>query len=526
MKKKIMMVLVTIMVTSMLVGCGKSEKKDTLEVKTITMAMVSAWNNLIPFDNTITHTDAVLDLMYEKLVYLKADGTYKPRLAESFEMNEDNTVLTFKIRKDAKWHDGTPVTAHDVVFTSLLYSAPTIAGARANQFNIFKGFGEGDDTLEVYAVDDYTVKFNCIEPTNMDFMIFTKFRDVYILPKHILGDIPLTEIRSHAYWQNPVGSGSAIYKSQISGERIEFLANKDYYQGAPDWDRFTVRIVTTAGLLAGLINGEIDLLAGDSSSLQLSDWDMAQQDSNLVSTSVETLGFQFMAINVSKEYMTLQVREAINYAVDRRLIVDKLLKGEGSASYSPVSQGSIYYNDEVEIKRDVDKAKELLKLANWDESIELVMSVPTGNTIREQAAVIIQQNLNEVGIKARIESSDFSTHLNKVREGNFDLGFVGSSGSPDPSGIVIDFNPDHLNNFSHLEDWSIFNAGVRGQNVFSFEDRKVAYDEYQRLLREQLPYIFLYSQNSLFVQRSDITGVTDIQDFTQLNRDIWNWKKK
>ena len=480
----------------------------------------------MPFDTTSAYSDAIFDLIYDKLVYLKQDGTYYGRLAESWEMNSDNTVLTIKLNQKAKWQDGEPVTADDVVFTSLLYSSPTMATARTNQFNSFAGFGKGDDTLQVKALDTYTVQFTCAEPTNIDFLMFTKFRDVYILPKHLLGNIPYDKIRDSDYWKNPVGSGACIYDSQISGERMEFKANKDYFMGTPQWDRFVVRVVPTPNLLSGLLNGEIDILAGNVGSLQLSDWAMAQSNKDLVCSSVPSVAYQYMAINTSKPYLNDKVRQGINYAINRKVIVDNLLQGQGAIAYGPIPSDSKYYNPVIEAPYDVNKAKALLAEGGWDGSHTLVMSVPTGNTVREQSATIIQQNLADVGVKCQIESADFATHLNKVRKGDYDLGFIGSGGSPDPSECVINFNPDHLNNFSHLSDWTVYNTGAAGQNAFTFEDRKVCYDKYQEELSKQVPFAFLYFTNTLFASRSNIGGVTDVQDFSQLNRDVWNWTIK
>ena len=491
--------------------------------KTITMAMVSAWDTLMPFDTTSSYSDLVMVLLFDKLVYLKADSTYTWRLATGIDVNEDSTVLTVHLNENAKWHDGVPLTADDVVFTCKLYAAPSAATARTNQCNEFAGFGESDDSLKVEALDEHTVQFTLKESTNLDFLLFTKFRDIYILPKHLLGDIPYDKIREADYWKAPVGSGPAVYASEISGERIEFTANKDYFLKTPDWDRFVVRLEPTANLLAGLMNGEIDCLAGNVASLQLSDWDMAKAQPNLTCISAESVGYQYMAINTSRDYLPAKVRQAINKAINRDLFVQGLFQGEAVAAYGPISPMSAYYNPEIEEPYDPEGAKALLAEAGWDGSHVLVMSVPTGNAPREQSAVIIQQNLADVGIKTTIESADFATHLNRVREGNYDLGFIGSSGSPDPSECVINFNPDHLNNFSQLSDWTVFNTGAKGQHAFTFEDRKVCYDEYQKVLREQVPFCFTYFNNILYAYNNRVSGITDVQDYTQLNRDVWNW---
>lgn len=500
-----------------------AETTESSGTKTITMAMVSAWDTLIPFDTTSSYSDAIADLMFDKLVYLKQDGTYEPRLADSWEMSDDNMELTVHLNENAKWQDGEPVTADDVVFTAQLYNSPEAACVRKNNVSPFAGFGEGEDSLQVEAVDEHTVKFTCAEPTNIDFLFFIKFRDLYILPEHLLGGGSYADVRESDFWNAPIGSGPCVYESQISGERIEFTANKDYYLKTPDWDRFVVKVVTTTNLLSGLMNGEIDVLAGNVASLQLSDWDMAQQQENLVCVSTESVGYQYMAINTSKDYLTAEVRQAIDMAINRDAIVDGLLQGEGEAAYGPFATSHKYYDDVVNVGYNPDKAKELLDAAGWDSSRELVFSVPTGNTIREQAAVIIQQNLEAIGIKTKIETADFATHLQKVRDGEYDLGLIGSGGSPDPSECVINFKPDHINNFSHLEDWSVYNAGAEGEHAFSYEDRKVCYDNYQELLVEQVPFAFLYFQNNLFAYNNRIGGITDNQDYSQLNRDVWNW---
>lgn len=91
-----------------------------------------------------------------------------------------------------------PVTADDVVFTMQLYNSPSAAVVRQNNVSPFAGFKEGDDSLQVKAVDEHTVEMTCAEPTNMDFLFFIKFRDIYILPKHLLGDTPYADIRNNS----------------------------------------------------------------------------------------------------------------------------------------------------------------------------------------------------------------------------------------------------------------------------------------------------------------------------------------
>ena len=99
--------------------------------KTITMAMSSSWENLVTFDSTSVYASQIFDLLYDRLIYTRNDGTYEPMLADSWEMNDDNTVLTFHLKKDATWQDGEPITAKDVAFTCKLILTGSKDMARA-----------------------------------------------------------------------------------------------------------------------------------------------------------------------------------------------------------------------------------------------------------------------------------------------------------------------------------------------------------------------------------------------------------
>lgn len=380
-----------------------ASSESSAEPGTITMAMVSAWDSIIPFDTTSSYSDAVLDLIYDKLVYLKQDGTYEPRLADKWSMSDDNKVLTVHLNENAKWQDGEPVTADDVVFTMQVYNSPSAAVVRQNNVSPFAGFKEGDDSLQVKAVDEHTVEMTCAEPTNMDFLFFIKFRDIYILPKHLLGDTPYADIRNNSYWEKPIGSGPCIYESQISGERMEFKANKDYYLKTPQWDRFVVKVVATPSLLSGLMNDEIDILAGNVASLQLSDWDMAQQQQNLTCVSTESVGYQYMAINTEKDYLPPKVRQAIDMAINRDAIVSGLLKGEGEPAFGPFATSHKYYDDVVNVGYNPEKAKELLAEAGYPDGFEVTFDAPNDRYMNdEQIAQAVAGYLEKVGIKVNL----------------------------------------------------------------------------------------------------------------------------
>ncbi len=532
MNRNLVKILVGMLMVSMLLsGCSQGPAPATGasgKQKIVTMAMTAPWDTFVPFNTTNGNTDAVLELIYDKLTVLNTDGTVKPRLAKSWSIDEaTHTKITFVLNEKAKWHDGAPVTADDVVFTAELMANPDISVARRSKIAPFTGTKGGvrDPGKEfgVKALDKQTVQFTMIEPTGLDYMLFIMFRDFYVLPKHLLKDIPVKSLLSDKFWQRPIGSGPCKFESEISGERVQLTANKDYHLGAPDFDRFVVRIVPESNILSGLINGEIDVVAGASiGNIPLNDWDMAKKQEKLVTKSVPSLGYQYMSINTKR--IPQPVRQAINMAINRDALVNNLMKGEGLSAPGPLRPDHKYFNKALlPIPYDVEKAKAMVAGSGFDTSKEYELRVSKGNSLREKSAPMLQQDLAKIGIKVKIVTTDHPTMLTAARKGDYDFALIGSWGSPDPGESVLNVTPGHINNFSQLQDRSLANLGDKGLKAFTFETRKPFYEQYQMLLREQVPFTWLYFSNDLVAYNKQISNI-DYTNFTLHNRSVWEWK--
>ncbi|MGL5512215.1 MAG: ABC transporter substrate-binding protein [Sporomusa sp.] len=495
---------------------------------TITMAMTAPWETFIPFNTTNGNSDAVLELMYDKLIVVVADGNHQPRLAESWEIDEEtHTKIVFHIDQDAKWHDGQSVTAHDVVFTCELMADPAINHPRRTKVGFFTGTDGGvrveGEEFGVKALDDYTVEFTMKEPAPIDYMFGMTFRDFYVLPKHLLESIPVESIMNDEFWQHPIGSGPCIYESDISGESVQLKANKDYHLATPQFDNFVVKVVSASNMLSGLISGEIDIVAGAGiGNIPLNDWDMAQKQENLTTESVKSLGYQYMAMNVNN--IPKEVRQAVNMAINREALVNNLMRGEGEVAAGPLRENHAYFNPELlPIPYDIDAAKQMIADSGFDLSKTYRLRVSQGNEIREKSAPMIQQDLEKIGIKVEIITSDHPTLLADARNGEYDFALIGSGGSPDPGESAINVKPGHVNNFSQNADSSLSDKGLKeGLAAFTFEDRLPIYQEYQMMLRDQVPFTWLYFQNDLIAYNNRISNVR-FENFTLLNRMVWEW---
>ena len=525
MKKTLKKAILALMTALLLVSVLAVAVAD--DPVTITMAMTAPWETFIPFNTTNANSDAVLELMFDKMIIVKADGNHQPRLADSWE--QDGLVLTFHLNENATWHDGEPVTADDVVFTMKLMANPAITHPRRSKVAFFTGTDNSGVLVEgeefgVKALDAHTVEFDMKNPAPLSYMITQTFRDFYVLPEHLLADIPAEEIMTNDFWQHPIGSGPCIYESSISGERVEFTANKNYYLGAPEFDRFVVRVVAASNLLSGLMSGEIDIVAGAGlGNIPMNDWDMAKMQDNLTTESVKSLGYQYMTMNVNN--IPKEVRQAVNMAINRDVLVNNLMRGEGEAAAGPLRQNHPYFNpDLLPIPYDVEKAAQMVKDSGFDTSKTYTLRVSKGNEVREKSAPLIQQDLAKIGIKVEIVTTDHPTLLSECRAGNYDFGLIGSGGSPDPAESCVNVRPGHVNNFSQNADPSLYEKGmVEGFAVNTYEERLPIYYEYQMMLRDQVPFTWLYFQNDLVAYSNKISNV-HFEDFTLLNRAVWQWK--
>ncbi len=504
-----------------------AQKQESTGTKTVTMAVVSAWDTLIPFNTTSANSDAVIELMFDKLIVVKADGSFGPRLAKEWSIDDEtHTKITFVLDENAKWHDGVPVTADDVVFTAEVMANPDINVVRRSKIAPFTGMidGKRDESQEfgVKKIDDHTVEFTMINPTPLDYMLDIMFRDFYVIPKHLLEDVPAEEMLTCDFWKHPIGSGPCIYEDEIQGERISFKANKDYHVQAPEFDRLVVKVVASSNLLSGLMNGEIDLVAGGGTILSNSDWEMAAKQDNLVTESVPSLSYTYMSVNTKR--FPQEVRQAINMAINREALVNNLMRGEGVPAPGPLAPNHKYFNkDMLPIPYDVETAKQMVEESGFDTSKTYQLNITAGNELVQKAAPMMQQDLAKIGLNIEIVSTDFATLLSNARKGEYDFCIISSGGSPDPGESVMNVTPGHVNNFSQNEDPSLGDKGKEGLSAFTFEERKPYYDEYQAMLREQCPFIFLYLKNDLVAYNKRISNI-HYENFSLLSRSVWEWK--
>ncbi len=529
MRKRLNVVFLAVALLLALTACGGNKSDTTAETvqeKVITVALMSAWDSLMPMNSNSNYGDFVFDQIYERLVESTPDGTYSPQIAKSWEANEDSTAVIFHLDENAKWHDGTALTADDVVFSMKFYSNPEVEALSRYYLAVIDGTDNSGaelskGSINVEAIDKHTVKIT-MKSAMFPGTLLLNIEKVAILPKHILEGLSLEEINGAELWANPVGSGPFKFASKIDGERMEFTANKDYHLGAPKIDKMVLRIVPANNLLSSLMSGEVDLLAGSLATIPLDDWGMTKEQDHLVATSVPSLNYQTFIINTEKPYMTQAVRQAISMAINRSLLVDSLLQGEGVPIVTPIVPSSPYYNSDVDVWYAPEKAKEILEAENFPFDTELTFLVPAGNVTRERASVLIQQDLQKLGLKVNIQTVDFPTLMESMRNSKHDFGIIGSGGTPDPGESRQMIDADSPVNFSLYRTTELSDLIDAGNAELTFEKRLPYFKAYQEKVREISAMPYLYSNNTLMAYNKRVKNI-DLESFGVMTWKSWTW---
>ena len=492
-----------------------------------------------PFNSKDNISSQMSDIMYDGLVTTDpVSGDTIPKLAKSFTVNGKEYIV--KLRHGIKWSDGKPITADDVVFTW--------------QNIIFNGFGNTStrDSIvidgklpTVEKLDDYTVKFVTPEP----FAPFLRMLATPIAPKHFFE--PAVK-KGKAYFDgflstniNPkilVTSGAFRLKEYVPAQRVVFERNPDYYvinkdeQKLPYLDKLVYLIV-------GDINNQVLKFEGgelDEISLQGANVarfkEMEKHGDFTVYNIGPNTGTMYISMNMNNRkdengkyyvdpkkqvwFQDKNFRQAVDYAIDRENMIFNIANGLAEPLFTPETLNSIFLNKELKgYGRNLEKSKELLKKSgfSWDKAghlidkfgnhVEFDLYTNAGNTEREAIGVMVKQDLEDLGMKVNFKPIEFNSLVNKLMATlDWDMVIMGFTGSPlEPNGgknvwlsdgTLHIFNQrleKDLNSRRYPFEKRIDYLYTQGALATKFEDRKKYYDEYQAIVYDEKPLIYIYS---------------------------------
>ena len=456
------------------------------EPVTLTVGMMDSADSLNPFTGIEQTSLEMWQLMYDRLVSFSAtDLSPEPALATSWESSADGLTWTFHLTDRAQWSDGEPLTADDVTAT---YARILDGGPEAATWGSYLA-----QVTEVTAPDPTTVVLKLTKPNSSLPML-----PIPIVPEHVWRDIDEQEVTG---WTNapedgepPVGSGPfRLVEGTSGGSTFVFEANPDYWQGAAHVDRLVFRVFRAQDPMAqALRTGEIDVAEG-LTALQVEALD--GQD-GITAHDGETPGFLQIGFNVGAVDLETgdpigdghpalrdpAFRQALGYAVDRDLLVDKVFQGAGAVGTSiipPTYPGWHWEPPAGEaFTYDPDRAAELLDRAGYEIGDDGRRTMPDGSRFgtlrlvgRSEAPGSIdtmeyfQEWLADLGIDAEVTTMESSELTSAMVEGTYDVFEWGWVVDPDPTTML-----------------SYLTCGQRGL----WSDTWYCEDDYDRLYEQQL----------------------------------------
>ncbi|MDE2843968.1 MAG: ABC transporter substrate-binding protein [Chloroflexota bacterium] len=485
----------------------------------------------------------------------------EPSLAESWERSDDGLTWTFRLRRDVRWHDGTPFTAHDVDFTfnGIIYNSGFRANARDTFTFRFQDEGTGawvEKRMAVTALDDHTVQF--VLPT--PFAPFLRSMATPIYPKHILeprvNDGTFAE--TWAIDADPatvVGTGPFTIGSYRPRQQLVLHRNPDYWlkdasgNSLPYLNRIVHIVVANSEAALELFRaGETDVHAV--SGREFARLAALQQEENFtIHRRGPGFGTTFLTFNMNPGqdpetgepyvapekrnwFRNRQFRQAVAHVIDKETIIDEVQHGQGYPQWSSISPaaGDFHNPDVRRYEYDVDRAREMLDEIGWVDTdgdgireddagnpIEFTLMTARGSTGFQKVGAIIHRGLSDVGIGATYQFLEFSPLVHSLTASyDWDAVIIGFSGGPDPfDGIALwhssaNLHLWHPNQMQPATDWEaeIDDLYVTASQEPDHATRVQHYHRAQELAAENVPLIYTTLGERLTAVRNTFGNTT------------------
>ncbi len=517
-----------------LVGCTRSERASSSGVSqrreqrliTATISDPKTFNPITAVDSASTAATAPL---LDELIRINPETLQpEPLLAEQWSYDTTGTVYTFQLRRDVRWHDGTPFTSADVVFTFDAIFDERVPNSIKYVLSV------DGQRPKVEAVDEHTVRITLPRP----FAPFLNSIGVQIVPKHILG-ASLKDGTFAQQWgintpaEQIIGTGPYRMVRYVPAQFLEYRRNQDYWmkdeanQPLPYLEAQTTLIVPDQN------TAYLKFLAGqthihDPRPEEVADLRAKEEELKITVKEVGLdTGSTFVAFNRNRKHYVkdgktapqltwftdVRFLRALAHAVDKQSMVVNCLNGYGQTAVAEVSpENKIFHNPNLQdYAYDLQKAKLLLQEAGYSDRdgdgviedasgnrVEMSLTTNAGNQVREKMCSILKEDWTKLGIVVNYRPLDFQALVEKLNSSfDWDAILIGFTGGPEPhnganllrsSGNLHMWNPSQVEPATPWEK-EIDDLLEQGSRELDVEKRRAFYWRIQEILHEQLPMI-------------------------------------
>lgn len=444
--------------------------------------------------------------IFDPIVYFDRNLEYIGRLAESWEISEDKLVYTFTLRPGLKWHDGEPLTAHDVEFTlDMIRDPANQALSQVSEFALV-------DHLEVVSDRVFKVYYE---------QVFSPALSAWTLqpiPEHIFQDYyeEHGEIRSSPRnRENVIGSGAYRFVEWQPQTALVLEAWDDYWDGRPYIDQQTIKLMSTVSIqFAAAKAGELDITTMTPEMFRYQVNQEFRDRFNILQYYVWGYGWIGWNEDGSNPFFDdMRVRRAMTMLTDRQRIIDKLNLGFGRIATGPLHPDHWAYPNDIEpVPYDPDAAKTLLAEAGWRDTdgdgwldkdgvkFSFEIMVGQGSETFQRMAEYLQQEYRKVGIDMQIRNLEWAAFIAQVRDHDFEAVMMSWGMGVDPQGLRNIWRSDMYDegrNYVGYSNPRVDELLDEGMVTFGRANRAPIYAEVHRLINADQPYTFLTVSPSL-----------------------------
>jgi peptide/nickel transport system substrate-binding protein len=456
----------------------------------------------------------VMPKVYEGLFDYDNDGKMVPMLAESYEMSADGKTVTFKLRKNVRWHDGKPFTSADVRFT-ILEVLKKVHPRGPNSFR---------EVSRIDTPDDHTAIFHLDNPAPYMMRSFSAYESPMV-PMHLLEG---QDVKSASLANNPVGTGPFKFVEWKKGQYIRLDKNEDYWQeGLPYLDRIVGRFIPDASTrTAAMENGEV-MYAAYNAIPNIDAVRLKERDD----IGVTTDGYSMINPMALIEFNTIEgpfvdpaIRRAISTAIDRRFMIDTIFFGYGKPATSALSSNFKATNLHAAMPNypetgDVAAANAMLDAAGYAKDANGVRMravldiIPYGEDWR-RAGEYLKQVMGDIGIEVELRYEDVPTWLKRVYHNyDFEMNINYFYQLPDPVlGVHRHYGTNQIRQGTHFVNSSRYSNPEldalldSGSKEPDAAKRTATYKEVQEILAQDMPVVNLFELEFLTVYNTQLKG--------------------
>ncbi len=457
------------------------------------------------------------DLVYSGLLKKTPDGSYAPDLAADMpSVSPDNKTYTFIIRDDAVFHDGTPVTADDIEFTLTRALDPAIKSPKRVNW----------EDVTIQKINDKTIQFVLKQP----YPFFLENATLGILPKHIWSNVSNEEFTFSNYNRNPIGSGPyKVQKIKTNSGGIplsyELESFKKYPGGAPYISHISMSFYTNEDkLVEAFKNGSIDSLNSLSPEEARS---LEAEGAHIVRGVLPRVFGVFFNINKNPVLKEKAVRQALAASIDRKVLIQNVLFGYGEsiASPLPVHFGGMIATS-TSSSTPIEVASAILEKAGWKKNADNIYQKKTDKETTTLAISISTSDVPELKgmaeevkkawetLGAQVDLKIFETgdlNQNVIRPRNYEALFFGQVVNRDTDLFAFWDSSEKTDpglNIALYSNATVDKALENARNLVSTEDRLAEYRKVEGQIESDVPAIFVYSPEFLYIVPKDLQGMT------------------